>query len=285
MKAVFRLRVVIRVSILLMALIGATALIGQARSGPENGFLFPGEARMGGSYLGVNLADIDPDRVKVFKLEEPRGVEVVKVEEGSPAEKAGIKPGDVLLSYNGENILGAQQLGRLVRETPERRKVKVQLWRDGRAQTLTIITESRGSRDFDMDTELRRLYVPGQDETFDRLRARLLNMAPEIPNPMLMWSIPALGIECEPVDSQLAEYFGVKRGMLVRSIAKGSPAEKAGLKAGDVLTSIGDRPVATSHDVTGFLRMQRQPSTPTSVVVVRERKQLTLKLSPLENPQ
>jgi serine protease Do len=285
-KAISRLRVAMRVSSLVLVLIGATTLIGQARPGPENGFWFPGEARMGGSYLGVALTDIDADRAKILKLEEPRGVEVIRVEEGSPAEKAGIKPGDVLVSYNGENILGAQQLGRLVRETPERRRVKVQLWRDGRLQTLTIFTEGRASRDFDMDAELRRLYVPGrEEETFDRLRARLLNIAPEIPNPMLMWSIPALGIECEPVDAQLAEYFGVKRGMLVRSVAKGSPAEKAGLKAGDVLTSIGDRSIATSHDVTGYLRMQRQSGTPTSVVIMREHKQLTLKITPLENPQ
>jgi serine protease Do len=284
-QAASRLRVVMLASISLIALIGVTALTGQARPGSENGFSFPGEARMAGSYLGVSLADVDANRAKILKLEEPRGVEVIRVEEGSPAEKAGIKPGDVLLSYNGESILGGQQLGRLVRETPEGRKVKVQLWRDGRAQTLTIVTEARGSRDFDMDTELRRLYVPGQDETFDRLRARLLNMAPEIPSPMLMWSIPALGIQCEAVDSQLAEYFGVKRGMLVRSVAKGSPAERAGVKAGDVLTSIGGRAVASSHDVTGFLRMQRQPGTPTSLVIVRERKQLTLKINPLENPQ
>ena len=63
----------------------------------------------------MSLAEIDADRAKTLKLDEPRGVEVARVEEGSPAEKAGIKPGDVLLSYNGENILGAQQLGRLVR--------------------------------------------------------------------------------------------------------------------------------------------------------------------------
>ena len=122
--------------------------------------------------------------------------------------------------------------------------------------------------------------MPGQEEDVRSASGSLLNMAPDIPSPMLMWSIPALGIECEAVDSQLAEYFGVKRGMLVRSVAKGSPAEKAGLKAGDVLTSIGDRPVATPHDVTGFLRMQRQPGTPISVVVVREHKQLTLKVTP-----
>jgi serine protease Do len=71
----------------------------------------------------------------------------------------------------------------------------------------------------------------------------------------------------------------------VRSVAKDSPAEKAGLKAGDVLTSIGDRPIANSHDVAGFLRMQRQPGTPISIVAVRERKQLKITVTPLENPQ
>lgn len=263
-----------RLSILLIALMGATALIGQARSGPEDGYWRAGEVRSGGSYLGVRLADIDADRAKALKLDEPRGVEVTRVEQGSPAEKAGIKPGDVLLSYNGENILGAQQLGRLVRETPEGRKVRLQLWRDGGTKNLTVITEARRGPALDMPNGF--MHFPNMPE--------LGNFTmPDIPNPMLMWKISALGIECEPVDSQLAEYFGVKRGLLVRSVAKGSPAEKAGLKAGDVLTSIGDRPVATPHDVTGFLRMQRERGAPTSVVVVREHKQLTLNVAPFEN--
>ncbi|MFL6353029.1 MAG: PDZ domain-containing protein [Bryobacteraceae bacterium] len=274
-----------RASIFLLGLLGAVGLVGQIQPGADNGFLDPGEVHMSGSYLGVTLADIDADRAKVLMLEEPRGVEVLRAEQGSPAEKAGIKPGDILLSYNGENILSAQQLGRLVRETPQGRKVKVQLWRDRTVQTLTVITERRESRDFDMDAELRRFYVPGQDETFSRLRARLLNMAPEIPSPMLMWTIPSLGIECEPVDAQLAEYFGANRGMLVRSVAKGSPAEKAGLKAGDVLTSIGDRPIANAHDVTSFLRGHRQQGTPTSVVVMRQRKQVSLNVTPVEHAQ
>jgi serine protease Do len=278
-----------RLSILLLALIGATTLIGQARPGPENAFLVADESRMGGSYLGLALSDIDPDRAKTLKLDEPRGVEVARVEQGSPAEKAGIKPGDALLTYNGETILGAQQLGRLVRETPAGRKVKVQLWRDGKTETLAVTTESREPQVRDIEAELKRLRdsyprSPGEDERARNwIREQMLNMAPYIPSPMLMWSIPALGIECETVDSQLAEYFGVKRGMLVRSVAKDSPAEKAGLKAGDVLTSIGGRAVTSSHDITGFLRMQRQQGTPTSVGIVREHKQLTLKIAPLEN--
>jgi serine protease Do len=249
--------------------------MGQARSGPENNFLLVGEGRMSGSYLGVSLTDMDADRAKTLKLDEPRGVEVKRVEEGSPAEKAGIKPGDVLLTYNGENVLGAQQLGRLVAETPEGRKIRIQLWRDGRAQTLTVIIKARRTPAFNIPTGFAHFEIP---------EIRNFPM-PDIPSPLLMWRISAFGIECEPVDSQLAEYFGVKHGLLVRSVAKGSPAEKAGLKAGDVLTAIGDRPVATPHDVIGFLRMQRQQNTPVPVIVSRDHKQLTLNVEPRDYPQ
>jgi serine protease Do len=265
-----------RVSILFTALIGATVLIGQAGSAPEQGDGFSGEVRSGTSYLGISLAEIDADRAKALKLDEPRGVEVTRVEQGAPADKAGIRPGDVLLSYNGENILGAQQLGRLVRETPQGRKVRLQLWRDGRTQTLTVTTEARRGPAVDMPTGF--MHFPNVPE-LGNFTIR------DIPSPMLMWRISALGIECEPIDSQLAEFFGVKRGVLVRSVAKDSPGKKAGLKAGDVLTSIGNRPIATPHDVTGFLRMQRDAGTPISVVVVREHKQLTLNVAPSEYPR
>jgi serine protease Do len=263
-----------RFSILLVTFIGGLALIGQARSNPENGSWLAGEFQSGGSYLGIRLADIDADRAKALKLDEPRGVEVTRVEQGSPADKAGVRTGDVLLSYNGEKILGAQQLGRLVRETPEGRKVRLQFWRDGRTQTSTVITEDRRGPNFNMPARLMPFELP-----------EMRNVMPDIPNPMLMWKISALGIECEPIDSQLAEYFGVRRGLLVRSVAKGSPAEKAGLKAGDVLTSIGDRPIATPHDVTGFLRMQRESGAPVSLNVVRDHKQVTLNVTPSEYPR
>jgi S1-C subfamily serine protease len=115
--------------------------------------------------------------------------------------------------------------------------------------------------------------------------SEMRNVMPDIPNPMLMWKISAFGIECEPVDSQLAEYFGVKRGLLVRSVAKGSPAEKGALKAGDVLTSVGDRPVSTPHDVASFLRMQREAGTPIPLGIVRERKHLTLNVVTSEYPR
>lgn len=219
----------------------------------------------GGVYLGVRLADIDADRARALKLSEERGVEVVKVEPGSPAEAAGIRAGDVLLSYNGENILGAQQLGRLVSETPSGRKVHIQLWRDGKMQSASaVVAEMRVPKVFPADLNLQLPPVH-------------LSM-PAFPNAMVVWTTPALGIECEPVDAQLAEYFGVKRGVLVRSVEKGSAAEKAGLRAGDVLTSVADRPVTNARDVISGMRAQRHAG-PVSIALMRDHKELTLSVS------
>jgi serine protease Do len=226
----------------------------------------------GGVYLGVRLTDIDADRARALKLDQERGVEVVKVEPGSPAESAGIKAGDVLLSYNGENILGAQQLGRLVSETPVGRKVKIQLWRDGKMQaTAAVIAELRSFRSFpgNMDVPIPDVRV----------------MMPAIPNPMLIWKTPALGLECEPVDAQLADYFGVKRGVLVRSVEKGSAAEKAGLRAGDVLTAVGDQSVATPREVMSSLRAQRRAGKAVTVALTRDHKSLRLNLPPESESQ
>ena len=79
----------------------------------------------GGTYLGVNLCEVPSDRARELKLKEAYGVEITRVEEGSPAEKAGLKSGDVVLEYNGQRVEGMEQFGRLVRETPPAREVKL----------------------------------------------------------------------------------------------------------------------------------------------------------------
>lgn len=267
-----------RFSILSWALIAGTVLMpgvvrAQSNFGPN--MLFGPELRLGGSYLGVGFEDIDADRAAALKLGDARGVEVTKVEEGSPAAAAGIKPGDVLLSYNGENILGAQQLVRMVQETPQGRKIKIQYWRDGKTQSTTVTLAA--PRVHGMENFPNVVVSP----EFSNLRTLVM---PDIPNTLLVWKSPVLGIECEPVDSQLAQYFGVKQGVLVRSVRKGSAADKAGLRAGDVLTTIGGESVATPRDVTSFLRMH-DSGKPISVALMRDHKELTLNIVPADNQQ
>ena len=244
----------------------------QAQSDLRPRFQLVAQMRNQFSYLGVNLVDVDADRVGRLKLSEERGVEVINVVEDSPADSAGIKPGDVILGYNGENVLGTQQFSRLVRETPPGRKVKIQLWRDGKAQnTLAVIGA--------LSSQAPAIPAHFADFNLSDTRASKTSAVPSI---IMAWINPALGIECEPVDSQLAQYFGVKQGVLVRSVVKESAGEKAGLKAGDVLTSVSGRSLSDPEDLR---RVLRQPGRPVPVSLVRDHKQLTLTVTPSTDPQ
>src|SRR5271169_6357988 len=72
----------------------------------------------GGSFLGVGVAEITSDRARALNLKEEAGVEVTRVDEDSPAAKAGVQRGDVILEFNGQRVDGIEQLQRLIRETP-----------------------------------------------------------------------------------------------------------------------------------------------------------------------
>lgn len=224
------------------------------------------QPRAGGSYLGIQLADLDAERARTFKLTEIHGVEVKIVQAGSPAERAGIQVGDVLLSYNGENVLGAQQLVRLVQETPPGRKIKLQVWRDGKERT-TFITTGGPPRN---DSNGPVVGFGFSDGSVYRLQAPTI-----IPRPILVWRDISLGIEFEELDAQLSEYFGVPGGVLIRGLEKGSPAEKLGIKAGDVIISARHKPIATAHDFTSCLRTAGSPA---AITLVRNHKKIDLNL-------
>jgi len=100
---------------------------------------------------------------------------------------------------------------------------------------------------------------------------------PDIPRSRMSWRNSSLGIEAESLDGQLADFFGVKEGVLVRAVTKASPAEKAGIKAGDVIVRIADTKVASPGDITNQLRGGN-----TNFVVMRDRKEVTVAL-PLED--
>jgi serine protease Do len=223
------------------------------------------------SYLGVKLADIDADRARELKLPEAEGVEVTEVENGSPAEKAGIRAGDVLLAYNGENILGAEHLARLVSETPPGRHIKIRLSRDGHEETLTVTPAAP-----DAAAEFPHGFPSMSPELYN------FNLGvPDMPSPLLLWKT-SIGIECEPLDSQLAQYFGVSHGVLVRSVEESSSAGKAGVHAGDVVTEFGQRSVSTPKDITAVLRVRRAGKA-IPVTLVRDHREVHLSIKPSAN--
>src|SRR4029077_17967191 len=132
------------------------------------------DVHMGGSYLGVNLAEIDSTRAKELKLRETAGVEITRVEEGRPAEKAGLKPNDVVLEYNGQRVEGMEQFGRIVRETPGGREAKLTISRDGTTQVLSAMLASRKVRtfagNFPQGFEMPEIRIPDIPQIFTTLR-------------------------------------------------------------------------------------------------------------------
>ena len=232
---------------------------------------------MGGptSYLGIGVKEILADRAKELKLKEEAGVEVTRVDPGSPAEKAGLKAGDAVLEYQGNRVEGAEQFVRFVRETPVGRQVKMKVVRNGSNQTVMATIGSRPGNAFGLAGPDRQRV----EQELARVRERLHNL-PEIrmmdvPHAVMGWRSGMLGIDGESVEDQLAEFFGVKEGVLVRSVAKEMPAVKAGIKAGDVIVRVDDKAVRSPRDITAAIRGAKNRS-PLKVTLFRQKAEMTL---------
>jgi len=235
----------------------------------------------GGTFLGVGVKEMNAERAKALKLKEEYGVEITMVEPGSPAEKAGLKQGDVVLEYNGQRVEGTQQFVRLVRETPPGRTVRLTVFRDGATQTVTATLEERKGRTFNVPA-LPKL----DDDIRVRIEKEITGAMRDVPRVTMSWRAGMLGIEGEALKgSQLAEFFGVKDGVLVRSVMKDTPAAKAGLKPGDVIVKVDGRQVEEPRDISAALRAAREASKKTiAVVVVREKKETTVQVTLDEPP-
>ena len=220
----------------------------------------------GGSYLGIGVQDVDSGRLRELKLKEERGVEVTAVEEDSPAGRAGLRKGDVVLEMNGQRVEGVEQFVRMVREMPVGREAKLQVSRNGEVQTLTAKVAQRKSWTFPGDRTVVIPAIPGVNGV---PRVTM----PDMPRATMSWRNGALGVEAEGLKGGLAEFFGVKQGVLIRSVSKGSPAEKAGLKAGDVIVRVNEKGVDSPADIAAIIR-QRGDRKTINVVIMREKREM-----------
>lgn len=268
----------IRGAILGTSILFLTPWLGRGQASPDVVFASPEfvqETWGSRTFLGVGVREVDAERAKALNLEEEYGVEVIRVDEGSPAESAGIKAGDVVLAYNGQRVEGAEQFVRFVRETPPGRTVKLSVFRKGAQQTISVALGTRKGQVFGPSMEEFHVEMPEMDIPM-----------PDIPRAMMSWRNSVLGVEAEALgNTQLATYFGVKDGVLVRSVVKGTAAEKAGLKAGDVLLKVDNDQVTSPRDVTNAMREARSAGKKTiAVLVMREHKETTVPVA-VEAPQ
>lgn len=231
-----------------------------------------------GAQLGVRVSDVD---VKAAT----GGVRVDEITEDSPAEKAGLREGDVVVEYDGERVRSARQFTRLVQETPEGRPVRIAVLRDGRKETVEATPEAaRHTWNFNFDgDQIRRDIERGlRDLPTEPFEFRFDDRGPrrfEYRLPDRVTPFPGargrLGVTVQPLTPDLEEYFGATNGgVLVSSVSRNSAAASAGMKAGDVITSINGDPVSDADDL---MRELGGATGEVTIVVLRDRKPLTLK--------
>ena len=180
------------------------------------------------------------------------------------AAKAGLKEGDVILEFNGQKVEGWEHLKRLVRETPIHREVKMVVWRNGAVQTSDRQhRRAQGAADGygRMGCNRRRAHGCSRCHPQPPCRRSHAAMGSMFDTPMFrtLMGTSSLGIVGEGLgqESQLAEFFGVKDGVLVRTVNKDSAAEKAGMKAGDVIIKVEDTAISTPQQIGSALRAAR----------------------------
>jgi len=239
----------------------------------------------GGAYLGLRLEDVGRDDVARLKLPEERGAIVKSVEKDTPAERAGLREGDVIVRYQGEAVTSAAQLARLVRETPPGRTVAIEVSRGGASQKLSATLEE-GRRRFSLGGDFE-LPVPPEPplppEVFrlDDLGDRLQELGK---GRRLLWRDSwsetgprKLGIRYQVIEGQLAKYFRLSEdeGVLVAAVDDGSPAAQAGVKAGDVILKLAGKALRDGRDLRRALA-DAGPGEEVTLTVQRDGKPLDL---------
>jgi len=243
---------------------------GQAQASVRSRSLTVREA----SYLGIGVEDLDAERAKTLKLKEDHGASVTSVMPNTPASKAGLQPGDVILEFNGRHADDKDSLIQMVRDTAAGKTVKIVVWRNGALLNLWATIETHKV----MESEDGGLSV--NMPNMPPLPASINIPAIDLPRMITVMQNSTLGIEGESLaqEPQLAEFFGVKDGVLVKAVSRNSAAERAGMKAGDVLVKIGDTHIAAWRDVAGAMRWA-QPGRQLNVMVVRNKKEIPLSLT------
>jgi serine protease Do len=239
----------------------------------------------GGSFLGVYAEDVSKENMGRYNVREVRGVGITQVVKDSPAEKAGLRKDDVILKFDGENVTSVRKLNRLVSEVAPDQSVRLAISRSGSEQDVSVtigkrnesINAGEGFRALQGMPDLRGLMTPeapggnvwkweGPEQGGDMVFAFGNNRR--------------IGVSTMQLTKQLAEYFGVAegQGVLVTSVAEDSPAAKAGIKAGDVITAIDGEKVDGAGDVARGINKKKEGNV--TLTVIRKGNQRTITVTP-----
>ncbi len=184
-----------------------------------------GETRRG--WLGVRIQQVTDDLAENLGLKKAHGALVSEVSKGGPAEKGGVEVGDVIVSFDGQDVVEMRDLPRIVAETAIDKRVAVEVVRNGKSQKVYIVTGRLDESDVLAASEESPRTGPSKDGT-----------------DILGMSLVALNDDTRGRFSIPSEVVGA----LVRSVAPNSRAAEAGVRPGDVITKVGQKAVKSISD-------------------------------------
>lgn len=222
------------------------------------------------SYLGVHIDEVTPQTVSTLKLPGTSGALITYVDQDGPACHAGLKNNDVVVGFNGSNVQGPAQLQGMIHNTAAGKTVSLTVIREGQKKNINVTLgawPSAVAHAQSFVAPLPPVAFPGP--------AMASPAFPDVEVPSFVAAASRHGIVVEGLCPQLSDFFGVphNQGVLVRSVEKGSPAEAAGLRAGDVIVKVNNEPV---HDMADWRRAMRARAGRIPVAVVRDKHEQTI---------
>ena len=208
-----------------------------------------GQARRG--WLGVRIQQVTAEIAESVGMREPIGAMIAGTNDGGPADKAKIRPGDIVIRFNNQDVKEMRNLPRIVAETAIGQEVPVTVWRDGKEVTLTITV---GQLPDD-----QTLASTPQGKPEDGARAVELT---------------GLGVQVAPITPALREKFQIaedQKGVVITDVTAGSAAAERGLKPGDVIVEVQQEAVNTPADIQKRLEAVRKQSRRSVLMLVQSK--------------
>jgi len=203
-------------------------------------------------WLGVLIQEVNRDLAESFGLKRPRGALIAEVMSGSPAQAAGLQAGDIVLSYDGDEVQLSSDLPPMVGRTPV-----------GETAELRVL---RGGEEIELQVEIGRLPEEGSQQASAPAR--------DSDGP---GSAP-LGMMVEPLPTDMADSMGIEGGVVVNNVARGAASE-AGIRAGDVITEMNRQKVTSVQEFREAVQSLPEGKA-VSVRVVRQGRALYLVMKP-----